>query len=224
MRKSSGLSLIELIVAISLASFVLVGVAVIVAQMARSQVEGIRSGTVTGWSVASYSAMAKEIEDASVLAYPTVITPTADQIVICKNWSRLMGALPGAPLNPAIDVAVIQYCVDTTDAANLRMWRYANIGPLVICPNPPAAPVLPCTATPPGTWNENGIGNGIGIVGFRLERLGVLPVFLRDDGIGGVRLRYVIGRQTPRAGEPTPKNTLFNFGIAMQKAYANSFD
>ena len=53
MRKA-GFSIIELVIAVSLASFVLVGVASIAAQMARSQVDGIRSGTVTGWSVASY--------------------------------------------------------------------------------------------------------------------------------------------------------------------------
>lgn len=231
MKKSSGFSLIELVISISLASFVLVGVATIAAQMARNQVEGIRSGTVTGWSVVSYMSMAKEIEDANVLAYPINNGDTADQIVICKNWSRSAGAgSPGARLNtdPGTDadgvvkgtVYVIQYCIDPTapvaPQTGYTLRRYANIGVGVTCPAPPAAPVA-CNLAGPG-WTQNGV------VGFRLEKIGGMNMFLRDNSIGGVRLRYVIGPQTATTNQPVPKFTTFNFGIAMQKQFSSTLD
>jgi prepilin-type N-terminal cleavage/methylation domain-containing protein len=219
MRKN-GFSLIELVIAVSLASFVLVGVATIAAQMARTQVDGIRSGTVSGWSVASYMTMAKEIEDANVLAYPVNNGDNADSIVVCKNWSRDQGAgPPGAALDAALPVSVIQYCVDATDpdSTHYRLRRYANVGLGVTCPASPAAPVT-CNAAGPG-WTENGI------VGFRVEHLnGFATVFWRDNAIGGVRLRYSIGQQTPTTNQPTVKFTPYDFGIAMQKQYSSTRD
>lgn len=219
-----GFSIIELVIAVSLASFVLVGVATIASQMARSQVEGIRSGTITGWSVVSYMTMAKEIEDANVLAFPINHGDSADQILICKNWSRNAGGgPPGARLDtdPTTGVVtVIQYCIDPTAAVapntGFTLRRYANIGTGVACPAAPAAPVT-CNSAGPG-WTENSI------VGFRLEKLGGANMFTRDNNIGGVRLKYVIGPQTATTNNPNPKSTPFDFGISMQKQYTNVND
>ena len=236
MRKSAGFSLIELVISISLASFVLVGVATIAAQMARNQVDGIRSGTVTGWSIVSYMSMAKEIEDANVLAYPINDGDTADQIIICKNWSRNASNPPGVGARLNTDgtadadgvikgaVYVVQYCVDPTapvaPQTGYTLRRYANVGVGVVCPAPPAAPVA-CNAGGPG-WTSNGV------VGFRLEKIVGPPafplMFQRDNSIGGVRLRYVIGPQTPTANQPVPKFTTFNFGIVMQKQFTSTLD
>lgn len=228
MRKAPGFSIIELVIAISLASFVLVGVATIASQMARSQIDGIRSGTVTGWSLVSYLSMAKEIEDSNVLAFPIANGASSDSLIVCKNWSRV---IPGAdkrlnvdPTPPGADfVTVVQYCVDSTDPANLVLRRFANTGAAVTCPDP-GVPVA-CVAAPGGTWNENGAGNGIGVIGFHLEKISGFPnVFTRDNSIGGVRLRYVIGRQTPTANDPNPKSTPFDIAIAMQKQYNSALD
>lgn len=213
MSGRKGFSIIELVIAISLASFVLVGVATIAAQMARTQVDGIRSGTVTGWSVLSYIAMAKEIEDSNVLAYPTVNGSSSDSLLLCKNWSRVVGG----KLDAAGTTSVIQYCVDTSDATNFILRRYENTGAAVACPSP-GVPVA-CTASPGGTWTDTSV------VGFRLEKLTGFPnVFTRDNSIGGVRLRYVIGRQTPTTNDPNPKSTPFDIGIAMQKQYSSTVD
>lgn len=219
MRKEAGFSIIELVIAISLASFVLVGVATIASQMARSQIDGIRSGTVTGWSLVSYLSMAKEIEDANVLAFPIANGAASDSLIVCKNWSRVIGG----KLDAAGSVSVIQYCVDSTDASNLVLRRFANVGAGVTCPDP-GVPVA-CTASPGGTWDENGAGNGISVIGFHLEKMSGFPsMFTRDNSIGGVRLRYVIGRQTPTTNDPNPKSTPFDIGIAMQKQYNSTVD
>ena len=230
-----GFSLIEMVIGVSLASFVLVGVATIAAQMARSQVEGIRGGTATGWALVSYLSMAKEIEDANVLAYPIANGAAADSLIICKNWSRMMGALPGGMLDGRIGatVSIVQYCVDSSDATNLLVRRYANVGTVTIvdtvpvgltcpCPGAPGAcgatPVT-CNSSPSGTWTSKDV------IGFRMEKLAGYPsMFTRDDAIGGVRVRYAIGRQTPTTNDPVPKNTPFNVGIAMQKQYSSTLD
>lgn len=221
MKNSSGFSLVELLIATSLASFVLVGVVTISAQLARNQIDGIRSGTVTGWSVVSYMSMAKEIEDGNVLVFPVNNGDAADQIVVCKNWTRVTGA----PLDASVPVSLIQYCVDPTAAVapetGFRLRRYARVSVGNICPT--AGVPVACDAAGP-SWTENGTPSN-GVVGYRLEKIVGLPlVFLRDNTIGGVRLRYVIGRQTPTSNEPNPKSTTFNFGISMAKQYSSTVD
>ena len=215
MRASKGFSIIELVIAISLSSFVLVGVATIAAQMARSQIEGIRSGTVTGWSLVSYLAMSKELEDANVLVYPQNNLESRDAVVVCKNWSRIVGGK--LDTNAPGRVTVTQYCVDNTDPTNLILRRYSSVGAGVTCPLPGAGPVA-CVAAPGGGWTE------IGVVGLRLEKLGGSNVFTRDNSIGGLRVRYVIGRQTATTNEPIVKFTPFDIGIGMSKQYNNNLD
>jgi prepilin-type N-terminal cleavage/methylation domain-containing protein len=213
MTAKKGFSIIELVIAISLASFVLVGVATIAAQMARNQVDGIRSGTATGWSVVSYMAMSKEIEDSNVLAYPIANGASADSLIVCKNWSRVVGG----KLDAAGTVSVIQYCVDSSDLANMVLRRFENTGAGVVCPDP-GVPVA-CTAAPGGVWTD------VGVIGFRLEKIAGFPnMFTRDNSIGGVRVRYVIGRQTPTTNDPNPRSTPFDIGIAMQKQYSSTVD
>lgn len=226
MRKALGFSLIELVIAISLASFVLVGVFLVAARVVRSQLDGIRSGTVTGWSLVSSQAMAKEIEDASVLAYPQNNTPAAgsssDRIIICNNWSRVLGGKYDTTTN----TSVIEYCADA-DPLNpgyFYLRRYVGLG--VACPsNAQAAAYVTCTAAAPapawGAWTETGV------IGFRLAKL-LVParpqVFTRDNSIGGVRISYAIGAQTAPTTQPIPKFTPYDFGVTMLKQYSSTSD
>lgn len=227
MKKSkcrAGFSLLELVIAVSLASLVLIAVASIASQMARQQVEGMRDGTSTGWSVISYMAMAKEIEDSNVLAYPSTNGTAADAIVLCKNWSRMLGPLPGSKLantdaetGAVATVSIVQYCLDTTtDPTNYFIRRFENTGTAVACPNP-AAPVA-CTSVPGGTWTKTDV------VGYRVERLSGASLFTRDNSVGGLRMQYVIGRQTATTNDPNPKSTPFDIKIAMSKQYSSTLD
>jgi hypothetical protein len=220
--RAAGFSIVELVIAVTLASFVLVAVASLAMQMARNQVEGIRSGTMTGWSVVSYLSMSKEIEDANVLAYPIVDGTAQDTIMICKNWSRNAGASAGAgaKLDPNGPVSVIQYCVDSSVPAALVLRRYARASAAEVCPSP-GVPVA-CNAIGPG-WTENGVVSN-SVVGYRVEKLGGVPVFLRSNAIGGVRVRYVIGSQAGTPQQPIPKFTTFDYGISMQKQLSSTVD
>ncbi len=214
--KKKGFSLIELVIAVSLASFVLLGVASIAAQMVRAQVDGMRSGTVTGWTLVSYTAMVKEIEDANVLAYPTNGT-SQDQLIICKNWSRAYGG----KLDSSGNVSVVQYCVDGTapvaPETGYTLRRYENTGAAVTCPSP-GVPVSCTSLTPPGTWTRKDV------IGFRLEKVGGANIFTRDDAIGGVRINYIIGSPAATANQPVAKSTPVTAAITMAKAYGTTLD
>lgn len=214
----AGFSLIELLIAISLASMVLLGVASIAAQMVRQQVDGIRSGTVTGWSVVSYGAMIKEIEDANVLAFPIVNGAAADQVIVCTNWSRVSAAR----LNTLMPSVITQYCVDPTPAVApqtgflLRRHSYSLVAGG--CPSP-GVPTSCTSATPGAPWTTSDV------IGFRLEKLpGFGSVFTRDDAIGGVRIRYGIGQQTATANQPVIRFTPFDVAVGMTKQYSNTLD
>jgi hypothetical protein len=154
-----------------------------------------------------------------VLAFPIADGATSDSLIVCKNWSRVVGGKLDA--NPPGIVTVIQYCVDTTapvaPETGFKLRRYASVGAGVVCPNP-GVPVA-CTAAPAGGWTDTGV------IGFRLEKLAGFPnVFTRANSIGGVRIRYAIGRQTPTVNDPNPKSTPFDISIAMQKQYNNPLD
>lgn len=226
MSKRSGFSIIELVIAVSLASFVLVGVATIAAQMTRAQIDGIRKGTATGWSLVSYMSMAKEIEDSNVMAWPIADGAGSDSLVVYKNWSRAQGALPGGMLDGSVNarVSIVQYCVDTTDATNLVVRRFERTGTVTVLNTPPFTPpnpgaAVPCVNPPSGTWTNTSV------IGFRMERLSGFPnMFTRDNSIGGVRIRYAIGRQTPTSNDPNPSSTPFDIGVAMQKQYSTTLD
>jgi type II secretory pathway component PulJ len=82
-RRSGGFSLIELVIAVSLSTIVLIGVFSMMTSMVQLEVAGQRGGTVNAWSLASLVAMNREIEGASVVVYPTA--GTADALVLCSN-------------------------------------------------------------------------------------------------------------------------------------------
>lgn len=209
-RSRAGFSLLELVIAISLASMVLVAVISMAAQMTRFHVDGIRSGTVTGWSLVSVSQMTKEIADANVLAYPSTTTTGANTLVACVNWSRLM---PGKlDTRATANVTVLYYCYDST---NKYLRRYVNRGTAVTCPaTPPAIPA--CDGT--GSWDE------AGVVATNVELNGGAFIFTRDDVIGGVRIRYIVGSPTPTTNRPQPIFTPFDIKVGMQKQYDNTVD
>ncbi len=219
----TGLSLIELVIGVSLASFVLVGVSVIAGQMARRQVEGIRSGTATGWALTSYTAMVKEIGDANVLAFPVNHLDEADQIIVCKNWSRITVG----KLYAAAPMTLIKYCVDPTPPVapetGFKLRRFIRQGNTLgfFCPVAVAVPVT-CTPAGPATW---GAWTWTSVAGFRLNKqpLSTSLVFQRDNSVGGVRMRYSIG-QNASLNDPNPKRTIFNVSIPMRKQFSNLSD
>ena len=208
----AGFTLLELVIAMSLASVVLVAVVSIAAQMVRFQMEGIRSGTITGWSLVSVTAMGKEIENANVMAWPTTANPASDTLIICQNWSRLTGGK--IDTSAAADVTLTYYCYNPTTKI---IWRYSDRNPTTVtCPAPPTPALPACDGS--GTYTEKGA------VATNVERDSGASVFTRDDAIGGVRIRYLVGSPTPTTNRPKAVYMPFDVKIGLQKQYNNTVD
>lgn len=217
-RERSGFSLIELIIAISLATLVLVAIVNLSTSMVRFQMEGIRRGSVTGWALVSFTRMTRDIENANVLVYPTAGAANSDTLVACNNWSRIQPELCGAGdyrTDCSRPVEVLYYCFNP---GAKTIWRYYNSSALtsgLACPTSP--PTLPaCDGTP--TFPEKTQ------MAWNVERLAGQTMFTRDDSIGGVRIHYAVGEQAATANRPTTVFVPFEAGLSMQKNYRNSAD
>jgi prepilin-type N-terminal cleavage/methylation domain-containing protein len=176
-RKCAGVTLIELLVAVSLSSIVLIGVFSMTASMVQYEVEGLRKGTVTGWSLASLVAMNREIEGASVLVYPAAGSG-ANYLVVCSNWSRILNNNAGGLLDATSTLTAYFYCYDAASAVLRRMTSTAS------CPASYAPPA--CNA---GTFGASSmIATGV-------YPIGAAPVFAADSA-STVNLRYTVGKPT----------------------------
>jgi prepilin-type N-terminal cleavage/methylation domain-containing protein len=136
-----GFSLLELIIALSISSVVLITIFSIAASMIQYEVEGERKGSVTAWSLASISNLNRDVAGASVIEWPNGAGSADNSLVLCNNWSR-SGPMPPAAAAPPngglisglVPVTVIYYCWDSTSNV-LRRWQ-VNGG----CPNVGAGP------------------------------------------------------------------------------------
>lgn len=214
-KRSAGFSLLELIISISLASLVLLAVAGLSGQIVRFQMEGVRKGSVTGWALISFMSMAKEIENANVLVWPSNGTPTSDTLIVCNNWSRLAGPGAGDRMDTTANYQIIYYCYNSADARR-PIWRYYQNLNSGNCPASVAGSIPACDGS--GSYTEKSI------VAWNVERLSGQAIFTRDNSIGGVRVRYVVGTQTTSEVYKQPIFSPFDLGLAMQKQYNNTSD
>lgn len=218
LRSRAGFSLTELIISMLLSSFVMIGIVGIASQMVRFQVEGMKKGSVTGWSLVALTAMNKEIEDGSTLVYPTNGTGAQDSLTICKNYThKTNGFLDGNN-----DVERISYCYDATAPGYIRRNRTTCTpsGPGTCAGACPALGVAPgaCGGFPEvvatGVYRHN-----VANTAFPGNQL-----FRRADEVGGVQIRYIVGNPTPTTNMPMPQTMSFDLKFAMNKQYNNTED
>ena len=216
-NKSRGFSLLEMLIAMTLASVVLVGIFTAFSSMIRHQIEGAKKSTATGWALASLSKMAKEIEQCTVMPYPSA--GSADMFVGCTNWSR---SIPGPIVNDNT-ATLVYYCYD----ASANAIRRLAVRPIVA---PPAALVCPVATAARPACNAGGSAGAGGtneIIAVDVYKNGGANLFTKDDNIGGVRVRFVVGKQTytPVAGQPpvvNPQFLKFDTGISLIRSYISS--
>lgn len=205
-RATAGYTLLELIVALSMSTIVLVGIFSIMSTMMQYELDGLRKGSVNGWSLSSLVAMNREIEGASVLAYPTS-GGGGDSLIVCANWSRLVGA-SGGVLNGGSGT-VYYYCFDST---NNVLRRKSASG---ACPASPATPPS-CDATTYGAGN---------VVATGVYRSGAANVFTADPSMAGtVRLQYVVGNPSQTTQTPNPQTLAFDTRVTLDRQYGNARD
>lgn len=189
----AGFTLIELIIAVSLSTVVLLGVFSIMTTMVQTEVDATRKGSVTAWSLASINSMNMDIAGSSCVVQPPAAGSAGDSLVLCSNWSRQSsngGPPNGGKIDPTQPNNVVYFCYD---GSNIRRLYQANTN----CPAAGAgAPA--CTA---GSYGANNVV----ATGVYRDALGD-AIFLWDSTtLGAIRVRFTVGNRntgTVTAGNP----------------------
>lgn len=204
-RRARGFTLLELVIATSLSAIVLVGVFTMGASMVQYEAEGMRKGSINGWSLASLVAMNRELEDASALVYPT--TGAQDSLVFCSNWSRLSGAA----INGASNAIVYYYCWES--ATNVLRRMTSNPAGNTACPSSAGYSPPACNAATYGASST--VATGVFKDSANDALFSVDPT---ATSTGTVRIRYVVGN--PNAGVSANEgNGLTNFANPQSMAF-----
>lgn len=203
-RRNAGFTLLELIIALSISSIVLIGSFSVLTSMVQYEVEGMRRGSINGWSLAGLVAMNREIESANALVYP-IAGGSANSMSVCTNYSRIKGgSLDGGASR------TYSYCWDSGVNVLRRMTAAG-------CPGLGTAPAG-CGA---GWGADSVVATGVYLDSFSD------PVFATDASGGTIRLRYIIGKPTIGAAInegngmtnfATPQSMTFDTRLTMEKA------
>jgi prepilin-type N-terminal cleavage/methylation domain-containing protein len=208
MRAPEGFSLIELLIALSISLFVLVGIVSLNTSMVRFHFEGIRRGEVTGMTLYGLSQLHRKLENASHLQFPNSTSPSGNILSGCVNWSAALSRITGTgKIDAGASVESFYYCVDS--ANSLMLYRSS------VCP-----PV------PPASCGSASAGMDMETVVFRnFFKMDNQPQFFkRSAAVAGVELHYIVGHATPTANVPIPVAYKFNIKIGMNKASHNAED
>lgn len=236
MKQRPAFTLIELIVALVLSTFVLVAIVGITAQMLRYEFEGTRKSVSTNWSTAAQDAIKKDLSSASVLYCPSAsgINHTGLGGAGCTQvTSQVLSGCANYTFNPAASVptptrgtTAFHYCVwcggalpdncaTPTKTPWLLRYELTTTPPTYTCPM-----ALPnCGTTPNYTVVAQDIYLNAGNTWF----------FKRDDAVSGVEVQFMVGIGTAAlAGTllntaiPTAQRA--SFRVSMNKSYGNSLD
>ena len=195
MPKRPGFSLVELVVALTLSSFVLVGIVGVASQMVRFQIETSNTGTVTGWTLLTLNQMNRELQDASVLN-----SVSATSLSGCGDFSKVNNQpLDGVNAN----ITAFYYCVAAVGGFT-SLLRYGASG---------ACPYAPTCGS-----------SGYSLVAQNVSQIGATPYFQRDDTVGGVSLNFNVGNTVATTNRPNPVFIKVSTTIRMNKAYDNATD
>ena len=207
-----GFTLLELLVALTLSSVVLLGIVGVASQMIRWHIEGLTKSSDTAWTLTSVQRMSQELRSASALWCPYVDASRggcpgdkSDILSGCENFSFLDSAIHAGP------VKAFHYCVaDNYGAPPARtLLRYYDDDTGGVCP---------LTGVVCG-------GGSPEVVARYVNKISpTTPYFTRRDDAGGVQIRYTVGQVTPTANRPVPVYTTVDVVMGMNKPYGNIRD
>jgi prepilin-type N-terminal cleavage/methylation domain-containing protein len=215
MRKAAeaGFTLLELIIALSLSAFVLVGIIQVSATMVRYQLNAGLKGSAGGSTILALGRMSRMLEDTTYMSIPATGTPQ-DYVAGCTNWSQLgnqrilatlnRGAAPEICPGAANNVVGFVFCRSGSN----QLYLHYNCS---------------TTCSIPAVTSGN-CGAGVGTV---QQIIGQRPGFYRHGSwgnifyrvTGGVDLHYSVGYSTPTAAEPTPAFYRMDQRVMMNKAF-----
>lgn len=223
MRKGArGFTLIELIIALAISVFVLIGIISVVTTMIRYQYDSTLKGSVAGGSLYSLQRMQKELEEASRLTLPAN-GAAGDVIAGVVNWSDVLGARIDVNRTPSMgctagnNVTGFYYCVN----GNV-LYRHYTCG--TTCPSGSCVPSPTC-----------GSGSNVDVVVpakpgiFRMDNYSAAPCsppncgyFKRQDS--SVELHYIVGVGTYSSTNVNPNSVKINVVVTTNRTYGGTAD
>jgi hypothetical protein len=226
-----GFSLIELIMALVLSTFVLVGIITVASQMIRYEMEGSSLATVSNWDMVSMQQMSLELQNGTSLVSPSEAAPTSAVLSGCGNFSQQqLNTIGGTgKLDPLAGISSFYYCVwpaGSTPTGTPWLLHYS-------C-TPATNPNCTCPMATPTC------GQGT----YDVVAQNIWPLnpsnnyyFVRADDVSGVQVEFTVGCATPTYGtsggsapSTCPKNVQvpryvqINTKIGMQKSYTDKAD
>lgn len=218
--RREGFTLIELIIALVLSSFILAALIGVVSQMMRGEMETSAKAAASGWSSMSLNALQKELADSTVLycpfpdaSHPGCPGSQSKVLSICGNYTLnpFTGAGPsGGPLDGDLGkVRSAYYCLWEGGTPTKTPWLLRYTG--TTCPISPT-PVC-------GAGSYQVVANDI----YPFDPAADF-IFRRADDIAGVQVSFTIGRSTATADQPNPAYTKVDTRLHMQKALSNPYD
>jgi prepilin-type N-terminal cleavage/methylation domain-containing protein len=228
MKNRSGFTLIELVVALAMSCFVVVGLVGVTSQMARYQMETTRKSNNTSGETASVEQVVQDLQQASAVYCPSVCTgagaplasctqstgcgtTTSNYLSGCTNYSFQPGIPASMNPSPGFTVKAFYYCVWSPAANQYWLLRYAANGSCPFNPTPT------CGAT----------------AGYTVVAQNVYPIgsnnyyFQRANDVNGVQLLFQVGSTTGTAGNTvltTTTDQILNTKIPIKKTYNDNYD
>lgn len=226
MKSKRGFTLTELVISLSLSSFVLIGLISIATAIVRNHIGAIKRGEANGITLYALQQMNREIELATHIQpnFPAVGNPPtggSTQLKGCVNWSRYMaGGTSATTGGGQVDTDTgapgyiapywFAYCIraeaaDSQGRAQNSLFRHQAAG----CPD---------LTSLPATCGTAGAGETVSAVVFnRFYPDGGTNVFGRTSE-RRIITRYVVGASTPTAGDPNPVFYRVETAVTPEKA------
>ncbi len=233
----SGFSLIELMIAATLAIAVMLAVVSLSTNVVRQHLQAVHKGEVSGASLTAMDRLNRDIQSATYLAIPKGTLPQGNTVGGCLDWSGSMNGVGTGGVYSTFGVggtsAYFIYCVTGAGARFGSLIRYPGAGsPQMTLANCNAFPTVGvCGANAsngalPEVWVR---GDG---VNFGLSRGDNNPgyYFARSTDTDGVELHYILGNSTvtgdaaSRPGQFVPQFYKVDTKIRMMKSYNNGAD
>jgi hypothetical protein len=236
MSRRPAFTLVELIVALVLSTFVLVAIVGVTSQMLRYEFEGSRKASSTNWSLLAHNAIKKDVGGASAIFCPSVCagvnnppgcggatgcgTVQSNYLSGCGNYS-FQPYYPAAagPTDGADKVTSFYYCVQTagTPSGDPWLWRYSQGPGSATCPHPA-----------PGSCGGASAGSRVEVVAQDFYPYAANTWYFRREASGGVEAQFTVGIGTTSV--PGKQNTAvptaqhIGMKVSMNKSFGNSLD
>ncbi|MFA6318607.1 MAG: prepilin-type N-terminal cleavage/methylation domain-containing protein [Elusimicrobiota bacterium] len=191
-RSRGGFTLVEVLIALTLSSTVLIALMTVMASVLRSHIDTTLKGEVSAWTVLALDQLNREIGEASYINNPAH-GGTGNVISGCTNFSKLLyDAIGEGRLDATKEVTAFYYCRSADIGGGMpALIRKFSMGTTLTCPA--SIPSGPCT---PGAGAEVVIRN----FHFRDNDGTQSPPLFRNRG-DGIEMHFTVGSLTrPTSG------------------------